>query len=50
MHTYNYAGDKTFMQFLEKHFILRNKDDHIHYCTLIQNDVTGTKSKEYGMN
>lgn len=40
----------TFVQFLEERFELRNKEDHKRYCTLIENDITGTKSKEYGVN
>ena len=30
--------------------MLRSKEDHKRYCSLIKNDSSGTQSKEYGIN
>lgn len=37
-------------QFHEKQFQLRNKDLHEEQCSLLETDISGEASKEYGLN
>ena len=30
--------------------MLRNRDSHMNYCTLVEEDESGTASKMYGIN
>jgi len=39
-----------YLQFLESHFQLRNKEDHKEQCELVGKDNTGKHSKEFGIN
>ena len=38
------------IQFRESHFELRNKESHLRQCALVNTDITGDCSKEYGIN